>query len=143
MSLPSSAMWFGKSVRIRYFADIRSPIERANGIQTIETCHALSSRGHEVELVVRPDSSRPQRDPLVFYDLPPITTLRVRRVPVAGPYPLRRLTYLARAMTRTLALRDRPDIVMTRDLGVASLVLRLPRSLRPPLVYESHGFAPV
>ncbi len=34
----------------------------------------------------------------------------------------------------------RADIVMTRDLAVASLLLRLPR--RPPLVYESHGYAP-
>ena len=36
----------------------------------------------------------------------------------------------------------RPDVVFTRDLGVASLLLRLPRALRPPLVYESHGYAP-
>jgi glycosyltransferase involved in cell wall biosynthesis len=34
----------------------------------------------------------------------------------------------------------RADIVMTRDLAVASLLLRLPS--RPPLVYESHGYAP-
>jgi glycosyltransferase involved in cell wall biosynthesis len=31
---------------------------------------------------------------------------------------------------------------MTRDLGVASVLLALPRALRPPLVYESHGYAP-
>jgi glycosyltransferase involved in cell wall biosynthesis len=37
---------------------------------------------------------------------------------------------------------SRPDVLVTRDLGVAAFLLRLPRSLRPPLVYESHGYAP-
>ncbi len=46
-------------VRILYFADIRFPLERANGIQTMETCHALAGRGHEVRLVVRPDTHSP------------------------------------------------------------------------------------
>ena len=32
-------------VRITYFADVRFPLERANGIQTMETCHALATRG--------------------------------------------------------------------------------------------------
>ena len=40
-------------VRILYFADIRFPLERANGIQTMETCHALAGRGHDVRLVVQ------------------------------------------------------------------------------------------
>jgi len=31
---------------------------------------------------------------------------------------------------------------VTRDLGVASALLKLPRAVRPPLVYESHGYAP-
>ena len=48
---------------ILYFADIRFPLERANGIQTMETCHALAGRGHEVHLVVRPDTHTPARDP--------------------------------------------------------------------------------
>jgi hypothetical protein len=32
-------------VRILYLADIRFPLERANGIQSMETCHALADRG--------------------------------------------------------------------------------------------------
>ena len=58
-------------MRILYFADIRFPLERANGIQTMETCHALAERGHEVHLVVRPDTHTPARDPFEFYGLPP------------------------------------------------------------------------
>ena len=59
-------------MRLLYLADIRFPLERANGIQSMETCHALASRGHRVTMVVRPDTQRPPRDPWVFYGLPPI-----------------------------------------------------------------------
>ena len=31
-------------------ADVRFPLERANGIQTVETCHALAVRGHIVRM---------------------------------------------------------------------------------------------
>ena len=34
------------------------------------------------------------------------------------------------------------DAIITRDLGIAAMLLRLPRGLRPPLVYESHGYTP-
>ena len=61
------------SVRILYFADIRFPLERANGIQTMETCHALAGRGHDVHLVVRPDTHAPARDPFAYYGLRPST----------------------------------------------------------------------
>ncbi len=132
-------------MRILYLADIRFPIERANGIQTIETCHALARRGHHVTLLVRPDTQRPARDPLAFYDLPPIDTLAIVRVTVRGTSAMRRAQYLAAAM-RTALSRARArdlDVVLTRDLGVASLLLRWPRRRRPPVVYESHGYAPI
>lgn len=129
-------------MRILYLADIRFPLERANGIQTIETCHALARRGHQVTLLVRPDTQEPARDPLAFYDLPPIDTLTIARVRVTGPAVLRRAQYVAAATRRAVGARD-VDVVLTRDLGVASLLLRWPRRRRPPLVYESHGYAPV
>jgi glycosyltransferase involved in cell wall biosynthesis len=128
-------------VRILYFADIRFPLERANGIQTMETCHALAERGHRVELAVRPDTHRPARDPFAYYALPRIDRLIVERAPVSGPQMARRLGYLAFAAGRALG-RARADVVMTRDLGVASLLVGLPPALRPPVVFESHGYAP-
>ena len=128
-------------MQILYFADIRFPLERANGIQTVETCHALGRRGHAVTLVVRPDTTRPARDPFAFYALPPIPALRIIRVPVAGPPVARRLRYLAQALGRSMMAR--PDLVLTRDLGVASLLLGWPAGARSPVVYESHGFAPL
>src|SRR6185369_1823445 len=110
-------------MRILSLADIRFPLERANGIQTIETCHALARRGHQVTLLVRPDTQRPARDPLAFYDLPPIDTLTIARVPVRGTAVLRRAQYVAAALRRAIGARD-IDVVFTRDLGIASLLLR-------------------
>jgi glycosyltransferase involved in cell wall biosynthesis len=129
------------TLRILYFADIRFPLERANGIQTMETCYALGERGHEVELIVRPDTGKPARDPFEYYGLPPLKQLWIERAPSSGPAAARRLGYLAFSVGRAAGSR-RADVVFTRDLGVASLLLRIPRGLRPPLVYESHGYAP-
>ena len=126
---------------ILYLSDIRFPLERANGIQSMETCAALAGRGHDVHLLVRPDTHVPARDPLAFYGLPPSPRLHVERVPAFGPPPARRAEYLADALEHVLERRW--DVVFTRDLGVADLALRLPRGMRPPVVYESHGFAPI
>ena len=126
-------------MRIVYLADVRFPLERANGIQTFETCYALAARGHDVSLVVRPDTARPARDPFAFYGQPPLASLEIVRAP-APAASLRRAAYVAFAAQ--LALRRRPDAVFTRDLGVAAWLLRMPRPARPALVYESHGFAP-
>ena len=128
-------------MRILYFADIRFPLERANGIQTMETCYALAARGHAVDLIVRPDTHTPARDPFQYYGLEPAPRLRIERAPVSGPMAARRLGYLAFAAGRS-AGSGRADVVVTRDLAVASMLVRLPRRMRPPIVYESHGYAP-
>jgi glycosyltransferase involved in cell wall biosynthesis len=135
---------------VLYLADIRLPLERANGIQTMETCHALARRGHDVRLLVRPDTTSPARDPFAFYDLPPLANFTISRVGGRGPAPFRRVHYLTGAIAESLLARRardggrwRADLIFTRDLGVASMLLRWPRSRRPPLVYESHGYAPV
>jgi glycosyltransferase involved in cell wall biosynthesis len=129
-----------RPLRLLYLADIRFPLERANGIQSIETCHALARLGHRVTLLVRPDTQVPSRDPYEFYGLPRLATLTVELAPVAGPPAGRRAAYLSYAIGRSLG-RERQDLVFTRDLGLASLLLRLPRALRPPVVYEAHGIA--
>jgi len=128
-------------LRISYFSDTRFPLERANGIQTMHTCHALAGRGHTVMLVVRPDTEEPPRDPFVYYGLPPSGRLSIVQVPAHGTPLARRLRYLAHALTRTIGRRQ-ADIVFTRDLGTASALIGLPRMLRPPVVYESHAFSP-
>jgi glycosyltransferase involved in cell wall biosynthesis len=126
---------------VLYFADTRFPLERANGIQTFETCHALARRGHEVRLVVRQDTQEPPRDPVAFYGADPLDRLSIQRLRLPGPPAVRRAAFLGTAME--LASRRDADLVFTRDLGVATALLRLPRSLRPPVVFESHGIAAV
>jgi glycosyltransferase involved in cell wall biosynthesis len=128
-------------MRILYFADIRFPLERANGIQTMETCHALAERGHTVWLAVRPDTKQPARDPFEYYALPKSDRLIIERAPVSGPEFARRVGYIAFAVGRAMGAA-KTDIVMTRDLGLAALLAPLPRWLRGALVYESHGYAP-
>ena len=123
------------------FADTRFPIERANGVQTMQTCHALASHGHTVTLLVRPDSHTPARDVYAFYGLPPVSGLRIEAVATSGAATLRRARMLWEGLRR--ALSGSYDVVFTRDLGLASLLTRVPRSRRPKLIYESHGIAPI
>ena len=129
-------------MRVLYFADIRFPLERANGIQTMETCHALAERGHTVHLVVKGDTNIPPRDPFEFYGLAKNPSLVIERANApAGAGTVARVGYLSFAFGRVFG-RTRADIVMTRDLGVASALLHLGTAVRPKLVYESHGYAP-
>ena len=128
-------------MKITCLADIRMPLERANGIQTIQTCHALAARGHDVTLIARPDTARPPRDPYEYYGLPRTERFAIEAAPVMGPQMARRLGYLSFALGRVIG-KERPDVVFTRDLGAAALLARLPAALRPPVVYESHGYAP-
>ncbi len=127
-------------MRVLYLADIRFPLERANGIQSMATCHALAGRGHEVTLLVRPDSHQPPRDPYLFYGVARERRLVIEIVPVTGPAAARRAGYLTYAFARSLG-RTRQDLLFTRDLSLASMLLRIPRSARAPLVYEAHGIA--
>ena len=107
------------ALRILYLADIRFPLERANGIQTIQTCHALARRGHEVTLLVRPDTTTPAARSARL--LRPAAALVV----ASGARPRRRTGDSA---TRPLPGARRcaqpgqpaPDVVLTRDLGVAA-----------------------
>ena len=127
-------------MRILYLADIRFPLERANGIQSMATCHALATRGHDVTLLVRPDTNTPPLDPFVFYGLRRLERLHVEVAPLTGPAAARRTGYLTYAIGRALG-RARQDLIVTRDLGLASLLVRIPRALRAPVVYEAHGIA--
>jgi glycosyltransferase involved in cell wall biosynthesis len=129
-----------KFVRILYLAGIRFPLERANGIQSMETCYALAQRGHDVTLVVRPDTETPPRDPFAFHGLATHSKLHIEVVPVTGPPLARRAGYLTFAIGRSIGT-TRQDVVFTRDLALASLLVALPRALRAPVVYEAHTIA--
>ena len=128
-------------MRIRYFADIRFPLERANGVQTMETCHALARRGHQVHLVVRPDSAAPRRDPFAYYGLAPVSSLTIERCACRHRRP--------RGVPRTwrTACGDRwahpARTSCSRATWASPACCSACRpAARPPVVYESHGFAP-
>ena len=127
-------------MRIWNFADTRFPIERANGVQTMATCHALARRGHEVRLLTRPPTGG-DRDPFTFYGWPAVATLRFEHVAGTASTAGRRLPYLFAALRRAVVAPA--DVIFTRDLGLAELLLRGPRWRRPPVVYESHGISPI
>ena len=123
------------------FADTRFPIERANGLQTMATCHALASQGHDVTLVVRPDPPSPAREPFAFYDLPRVRRPAHRDGPALGrgarqSHPLSARRPQARGRSHG---RDRLD-ARSRRGGVSP-----PAAVGAPavVVYESHGVAPV
>ncbi len=127
-------------MRVLCFADTRFPIERANGVQTFQTCHALARRGHEVTLAVRADTATPPRDPFLFYGLPRTPGFHVDTLATPRPPRARRLAFLAGALR--LAASASPDtVVFTRDLGLASWLLNLPKSRRCRVVFESHGLS--
>ena len=126
---------------ILYLTDIRFPLERANGVHSMETCASLANRGHQVHMLVRPDTATPERDPFAYYGVAPTRRLRFDRAPVFGPPSARRAAYLALMVERLLDRRPW-DIVFTPDLFLAGAALRLPARLRPPVVYESHNFRP-
>jgi glycosyltransferase involved in cell wall biosynthesis len=125
-------------VTIFSFADTRFPIERANGVQTMATCQALAARGHDITLLVRADSAPTARDPFQFYGVAPLSNFTIEAI---APANARKVQTLWTGLRRSLT--SGADVIYTRDLALASLLARLPKSGRPRLVYESHGIAPV
>lgn len=126
-------------VNVLYCADTRFPIERANGVQTMATCHALAARGHEIILLTRPDTALEPRDPLAFYGRAPIDRLRFEQVPASPGRRAARVRFLLHAIARAA---QTGALLYTRDLGLAAFALQLPSPRRPRVVYESHGLSP-
>lgn len=127
---------------IMILADVRFPLERANGVQIVKTAAALARGGSRVRLVVRRSDPRPTAEVLALFGLEPHPCLDVRRLGVLhrrGSYVLPRASFLARAAAAGLAARRRGAILFTRDLQLADLLLRVPASGRGAVVYEAHA----
>ena len=127
---------------IMVLADIRFPLERANGVQIVKTAAALARAGSRVRLVVRRSDPRPTPEVLALFGVEPHPCLEVRRLRVLhrrGSFILPRASFLARAAAAGLAARRRGATVFTRDLQLADLLLRLPAGGRGGVVYEAHA----
>jgi glycosyltransferase involved in cell wall biosynthesis len=120
-------------------ADVRFPLERANGVQIVKTAAALTRAGAAATLLVRDSDPRPTDEILPLFGIAP-GGVRVRRVAVLhrrGSYLLPRAAFLARATAACLAALHRGAVVFTRDLQLADLLLSLRRRAR--VVYEAHA----
>lgn len=122
-------------------ADIRFPLERANGIQIVKTAAALARTGARTTLLVRQSDPRPTDEILALYGIEPDPNLEVRRLPVGhrpGSYVLSRLQFLART-TFAARARGNGSVVFTRDLQLADWLLSLASFAPGPIVYEAHA----
>jgi glycosyltransferase involved in cell wall biosynthesis len=133
---------------IVYPVNLRFPMERANSIQIVQTCHALARGGVRVRLLVRGGRDRSgEVESLAFYGLPPHRDLRIIRLPVfpaSAPAKLRNRAFLltlgaacaARAACPIQGVR--PDAFVARDDGVARMLIALRSMLRVPVIFEMH-----
>jgi len=122
-------------------ADIRFPLERANGVQIVKTAAALARTGARTTLLVRQSDPRPTSEILGLYGVDADPNLAVRRLQVLhrrGSFAIPRASYLVKAAAAAVAGLRNGAVVFTRDLQLADLLLALPLS-RCPVVYEAHA----
>jgi glycosyltransferase involved in cell wall biosynthesis len=122
-------------------ADVRFPLERANGVQIVKTAAALAGQGARVTLLVRQSDPRPTPEILALFGLAGPARLEVRRLRVLhrkGVFAVPRLAFLARATAVALREARRGAVVYTRDLQLADLLVRLPGAARR-VAYEAHA----
>lgn len=122
-------------------ADIRFPLERANGVQIVKTAAALARAGTPTTLLVRQSDPRPTPEILAAYGVEANPCLRVRRLAVLhrrGSFLLPRASFLARALVGAARALRRGEVVFTRDLQLADALVRLP-ARAGAVVYEAHA----
>jgi glycosyltransferase involved in cell wall biosynthesis len=128
---------------IVYPVNLRFPMERANSIQIIRTCHALARGGARVTLMVRGGKDPTSEvDSLAFYGLAPHRNLRILRLPVlprSAPAALRNRGFILTLAAACAAesLIGRADAFYTRD-GVARALVAGRALLRAPVIHEMH-----
>lgn len=133
---------------IVYPVNLRFPMERANSIQIVQTCHALARAGNRITLLVRGGKDPTgEVESLAFYGLNPHRNLRIVRLPVlppSAPARLRNRTFLATlgvsCLRRTAFQMSGPrgGVFLARDEGVARILIGLRKVLRRPVVFEMH-----
>ncbi|HET7292546.1 MAG TPA: glycosyltransferase family 4 protein [Vicinamibacteria bacterium] len=120
-------------------ADVRFPLERANGVQILKTAGALARAGIHTTLMVRHSDPRRTDEIMALYGIAPDPNLLIRRLPVlhrTGSFALPRAAFLARTAAAIAAARG--SLVFTRDLQLADLLTGL-GPLIAPVVYEAHA----
>jgi glycosyltransferase involved in cell wall biosynthesis len=119
-------------------ADVRFPLQRANGVQIVKTAAALARAGARPTLLVRQSDPRPTEEILALFGVSG-DGLSVRRVAVGhrrGWNLLPRAVFLARATLAARRALAAGGVVFTRDLQVAEWLLAAGQQ---PVVYEAHA----
>ena len=130
-------------MEIIYPANIRFPMERANSIQVVNTCHALARLGAKTHLVVRRMDGRSDAQCLAYYGLEPHPNLVIHRLPVLNTHWSewlwnRSFQLLCVSCILKLSMRAAAKAVFLRETGLARLLLKMRGWIRPRIVFEMH-----
>ncbi len=120
--------------RVHYLSRISLPNDHAHSIQMMRTCHAMASKGVEVDFYVR--GCEPDDVGAVFdhYGLDPVDTFRIHWV---HPKHWEGAWFVARLVPRLF--RQGPNVaIYTRDYHLARRFIRLRPFLRMPVIVETH-----
>jgi glycosyltransferase involved in cell wall biosynthesis len=129
-------------LRVWMPADVRFPLERANGVQTVKMAVALAKAGVPTTLVVRRSDPRSDHEILGLFGLSHPPGLSIRRLSVfhrRGAFVLSRLAFLCQAWGLGMAALRRGEVVYTRDLQLADLLLQGPSLWHGRVGYEAHA----
>ncbi|WP_436903353.1 glycosyltransferase [Halovenus halobia] len=110
-----------------YFTAFDSKQAHAN--QIIHTCNALAETGHRVTLIS-------VGDPLAYADSHNLSVqFELRCVPAqVGQVTVDRILYYLLSLASSVG----SDVIFTRDISFLRPARRIPRAVRPPIVYEAH-----
>jgi len=128
--------------RVLIPADIRFPLERANGVQIVKTAAALARSGVPTTLLVRQSDPRSTEEILALFGLgtmPQLTVKRLRVLHRTGVSANARACFLSRAAGRAAFELWRGSVVFTRDLQLADWLLTEPRFAPNRICYEAHA----
>ncbi|NOZ20036.1 MAG: glycosyltransferase family 4 protein [Planctomycetes bacterium] len=130
-------------MEIIYPANIRFPMERANSIQVVNTCHALARLGVKTHLLVRRMDGRSDAACLAYYGLEPHPNLILHRLPVLNLHGCewmwnRSFQFLAVWYILLLGMRRAVAAIFLRETGLARLLIKLRPLLRAEILFEMH-----
>ncbi|MEW6359774.1 MAG: glycosyltransferase family 4 protein [Planctomycetota bacterium] len=130
-------------MEIIYPANIRFPMERANSIQVVNTCHALARLGVKTHLLVRRMDGRSEAACLAYYGLAPHQNLIIHRLPALNTHGSewlwnRSFQFLAVSYIIALGMRRDVKAIFLRETGLARLLIKLRPIIRADIVFEMH-----
>ncbi len=136
------------NLEVFYPVNIRIPMERANSIQIIQTCHALARAGIKVNLLVRKTGHESQEDILKFYGLPGNSNLRIKKIFSLNFHSIPKVwdySFLLAAIVYLFIQFIRPGkkVLYTRDLGLTDFFNKWKRLLKIKIFFEVHNPAKI